>query len=125
MDQLENNIFLKIEKLEDAWNRWFPKPIKLYGVQAISKYNDTTQYECILLDKVEQDISSYSLHLTFIDKELEDSMNKDMNSFLNSLSRSHIQIYDIEFVSETCIRFRTPGYWDPSIYKFVLIYDLW
>ena len=128
LDQLGNNIFysnLDIVKLEDVWRHWFPKPIKLYGVQAIHKCNDSTQYECILLNRIEKDISDYSLDLTLIDKNLEDLMNEDMNTFLDSLSRSHIQIYDVEFVSETCIRFWTPGYWDPSIYEFVLNYDIW
>lgn len=114
LDQLEYNNSYVIELSKD-WNFSFDV-IKLYGVQIISVNSNSTQYECILLDKLKCDISKYTLCLSFI----EPHKYETLDSFLAMLNRQHIEIYNVEFLSDTCIRFWTPDYWDPSIYDFTL-----
>ena len=114
LDQLEYKLYdLKFE------TDWFLSldTVKLYGVQIINTDHDSTQYEGILLNKLKENISTYTLSLGL---ETLDIKNGDLGSFLEAMARTHIEIYNIEVLSDSCIRFWTPGYWDPSVYDFEL-----
>lgn len=82
------------------------KSITLYGVQVVNRGLNNTTYEAVLFDDIDKTRKDYTLRVDFLDPYCKSAF---------------VQIVDFKFTSETCFIFTIPDYYDPTLYKFILM----
>ena len=83
-------------------------PMKLYGVQLINTSPNFYEYEAITLNKIRKE-EEYTLEIV--------PFTCTGFSYTDTI---FVQIPELKFISDTCIRFSLGYYWDPNIYDFRL-----
>ena len=110
------------------WDIVHRSPFKLHGVKVMCRGLNTTTYEGIVFDDIDKSVKELTLRIHLAVQPTTSSTFKEFTIttaggiWEQMYDNTYIEIINFKYDSDTCITFTTPGFYDPSIYDFEIIY---
>lgn len=110
------------------WDIVHKPPFKLHGVKVTYRGLNTTTYEGIIFDDVDKTIKNLTLRIRLAIQPVTTHTLKEFTIataggiWEQMYDNIYVEITDFKYDSDTCITFTTPGFYDPSIYDFEILY---